>query len=101
MEERISQLLKGKQFFDFGEIVFASNHPDHVYLIEVKNKNDELFTVIYDQKHDHLNINKLIDPRTIKRGEKPNIKDTNIKLSSDQRQEIIKLLIESKNNIEE
>lgn len=100
MQERISQLLKGTQFFGFGEVVFASNHPDHVCLLEVKNENDELFTVLYDQKHDYLNINKRIDPRTIAEGEEPTIEDTNVELTSEQRQEIIQLLEQSKNNVE-
>lgn len=101
MQERISQLLKGTQFFDFGEVVFASNHPDYVCLLEVKNTNNELFTVLYDQKHDYLNINKRIDSDTIAEGEEPIIGDTTVELTQTQKNQIIQLLEQSKNNVNE
>ena len=101
MEERISQVLKGTQFFDLGEVTFASNHPDHVFLLEVKNSNDELFTVLYDKNHDYLNINKRIDIHDINENSEEPIRDTSVELTEEQKQQIKQLLENSRNNIEE
>lgn len=90
MPERISELLKGKQFFEFGRVTFASNHPDHVYLLELLNENDDKLTVLYDKKHDFLDISNRNDKHI-----------NQIKLSDEQIIAIKKLLEESGNNYNE
>ena len=99
MEERISTLLKGQQFFDLGVVIFASNHPDHVYLLEVKNEDDDgqIYTVLYDKKHDYLNIHKRIN--IIDENNPEDLHDMNVELTSEQQVEIKQLLEESGNNV--
>ena len=74
MEERISRELKGIQFFGLGKVIFASNHPNHVFLMLSVNKR--------------LDSNKKTD-KTSKR--------TEVELSDSQKQ-VIKQLLEKNAN---
>ena len=94
MEERISRELKGTQFFGLGKVIFAYNHPNHVFLIEIKNDNNELITVLYDKKHDMLSVNKRLDSN--KKTDKTS-KRTEVELSDSQKQ-VIKQLLEKNAN---
>lgn len=94
MEERISRELKGTQFFGLGKVIFASNHPNHVFLLEIKNDNNELITVLYDKKHDMLSVNKRLDSN--KKTDKTS-KRTEVELSDSQKQ-VIKQLLEKNAN---
>lgn len=100
MEERISQVLNGTQFFDFGTVIFASNHPDHVYLLEVQKDEENIYTVLYDKKHDYLNINKHDNFRNPHLDENTFTEHVNIELTDEQSQEIKHLLEASGNNVE-
>lgn len=97
MQERISEILKDIQFFEFGIVTFASNHPDHVYLLETQNENNEKFTILYDKKHDYLNINKHNEDS--EDSEEQPIIDIMGEMSNDKKQQIKQLLIKSGNNV--
>ena len=92
MQERISELLKGTQFFDFGEVIFASNHPDHVYLVEIQDdENEKLITILYDKKHNFLNVSSRAADAEV-----PDME--NIELNNEQVANIKQLLEASSNN---
>ncbi len=95
MTERISTLLTETNFLDLGIVKFASNHPNHVFLIELLNNDNETITILYDENHNFLSV-----VNTTKR--KNNDNDHNeyeIELSEDQKSQIKQLLKDSRNNI--
>lgn len=86
MEERISTLLKGTNILDLGTVTFASNQPNHVFLIKLLN-NNETITILYDENHNFLDIYNESKSETVDN------------ITEEQQIQIKQLLKNSRNNI--